>query len=81
MTTDREATLKVIVATVLGVTPAEVSMGQTLLDGPHGADSLDVIEIVMAAEEEFCAEITDEEAEKCATVGDLLRVIESKVSA
>ena len=45
-----------------------------------GAASLDTVELVMALEEEFGAEIPDEEAEKLATVGDAITYIE-KVSA
>ncbi len=43
-----------------------------------GADSLDVVELVMALEEEFEIEITDEEAEKIATVGAAVEHIEKK---
>lgn len=41
-----------------------------------GADSLDTVELVMALEEEFGAEIPDEEAEKLTTVGDAIKYIE-----
>ena len=41
-----------------------------------GADSLDVVELVMALEEEFGNEIPDEEAEKLTTVGDVIKYIE-----
>ena len=43
-----------------------------------GADSLDQVELVMALEEQFGAEIPDEEAEKLTTVGDAIKFIESK---
>ena len=43
-----------------------------------GADSLDQVELVMALEEQFGAEIPDEEAEKLTTVGDAIKYIESK---
>ncbi|MFW5997045.1 MAG: acyl carrier protein [Verrucomicrobiota bacterium] len=42
-----------------------------------GADSLDTVELVMALEEEFGAEIPDEEAEKLTTVGEAIKYIES----
>ncbi len=41
-----------------------------------GADSLDVVELVMALEEEFDIEIPDEDAEKILTVGDAIKYIE-----
>ena len=43
-----------------------------------GADSLDQVELVMALEEQFGAEIPDEDAEKLTTVGDAIKSIESK---
>ena len=43
-----------------------------------GADSLDQVELVMAFEEQFGAEIPDEDAEKLTTVGDAIKYIESK---
>ena len=42
-----------------------------------GADSLDVVELVMALEEEFDIEIPDEDAEKIATVNDAIKFIEN----
>lgn len=44
------------------------------------ADSLDVVELVMALEEEFDLEIADEEVEKIKTVGDIVRYIEKHIS-
>ena len=46
-----------------------------------GADSLDVVELVMRFEEEFEIEIPDEDAEKIATVGDAVTYIEKKAEA
>ena len=46
-----------------------------------GADSLDVVELVMRFEEEFEIEIPDEDAEKIATVGDAVTYIEGKTGA
>lgn len=43
-----------------------------------GADSLDVVELVMAFEEEFDVEVPDEEAEKLTTVNDVVKYIEEK---
>lgn len=45
-----------------------------------GADSLDVVELVMAFEEEFGVEVPDEDAEKLLTVGDVVKYIEDKQS-
>lgn len=45
-----------------------------------GAESLDVIEIIMRLEEEFGIEIPDEDAENINTVGDLVKYIEEKIS-
>ena len=45
------------------------------------ADSLDIVEMIMALEEEFSSEIPDEEAEKLKTVGDAIKYIESKTAA
>ncbi len=43
-----------------------------------GADSLDVVELVMAFEEQFSVEVPDEDAEKLQTVGDVVKYIEDK---
>lgn len=42
-----------------------------------GCDSLDMVEIAMAVEDEFAIEIVDEAGEKCVTVGDCLALVES----
>ncbi|WP_168464113.1 acyl carrier protein [Wolbachia endosymbiont of Ctenocephalides felis wCfeT] len=44
----------------------------------HGADSLDAVEIIMAAEEEFGIEIPDTDAEKMQTVGDIVKYVVDK---
>ena len=46
-----------------------------------GADSLDTVSLLMALEDEFGGNISDEEAEKLATVGDVVRYIEQKAAA
>lgn len=43
------------------------------------ADSLDIVELVMALEEEFDLEISDQEIENIKTIGDIVRYVESKV--
>ena len=45
-----------------------------------GADSLDIVEVVMAFEEEFGVEVPDSDAEKLLTVGDVVKYIEDKQS-
>lgn len=54
-----------------------VSMESSITDD-LGADSLDVVDMVMSLEEEFDMEIPDEEIEAMKTVGDIVRYIESK---
>ena len=62
-----EQRVKKIVAEQLGVNETEVKIESSFVDD-LGADSLDTVELVMALEEEFDCEITDEEAEKITTV-------------
>ena len=63
--------LKQIIADVLNVDPEEITMTTTFMDD-LGADSLDIVELVMALEEEFDIEIPDSDAEKVVTVGDVV---------
>ena len=69
--------VKKIVVEQLGVEPDEVQMTSTFVDD-LGADSLDIVELIMAFEEEFNIEIPDEQAEKIKTVEDVVKFIESK---
>jgi len=64
---DIASRVKAIVVEQLGVDEAEVTNEASFIDD-LGADSLDTVELVMALEEEFGAEIPDEEAEKITTV-------------
>lgn len=64
---DIEERVKKIVVEQLGVDEAEVQNSSSFI-GDLGADSLDTVELVMALEEEFGAEIPDEDAEKITTV-------------
>ena len=66
--------VKNIIMDQLGVEADEVTMGASFTDD-LGADSLDIVELVMAFEEEFDIEIPDEEAEKIATVQDAVDYI------
>ena len=61
----------------LSVGASAVSMESTFVDD-LGADSLDIVELIMAFEEEFEVEIPDEEAEKIRTVADAVELIKAK---
>ncbi len=78
MSKDVSATVKKIVADHLGVDEEKITEEASFIDD-LGADSLDTVELVMAFEEEFGAEISDNEAEKILTVGDAVKFIEAKV--
>lgn len=67
--------MREIVVEQLGVKPEQVTTEAKFIED-LGADSLDVVELVMALEEEFGHEIPDEEAEKLTTVGDVIKYIE-----
>ena len=77
MSKDVDATVKKIVADHLGVDEQKVINEASFIDD-LGADSLDTVELVMAFEEEFGAEISDNEAEKILTVGDAIKFVEAK---
>ncbi len=64
------------VAEQLGVDAEEVTMESSFIDD-LGADSLDIVELLMALEEEFDIEIPDEEAEKLSTVNDVVEYIKN----
>jgi acyl carrier protein len=69
--------IKEILAEQLGVSEDEIEMDSSLTDD-LGADSLDLVELVMALEQEFDLEISDEEAEKIKTVGDAVNFVKEK---
>ncbi len=69
-----------LVSDQLGVDPAEMQPAASILED-LGADSLDVVELVMAMEETFDIEISDEEAEAMRTVGDVEQYITTRVPA
>ena len=71
--------VKKIVADHLGVEEEKVTNEASFIDD-LGADSLDTVELVMAFEEEFGAEISDSEAEKILTVGDAVNFIAGKAN-
>ena len=74
-----EERVKKIVAEQLGVKEEEVKTEASFVDD-LGADSLDTVELVMALEEEFEAEIPDEDAEKITTVQLAIDYIESNMT-
>jgi acyl carrier protein len=82
-TTTKEANMslnpkiKDIIVEQLSVDPEKVKAEASFIDD-LGADSLDIVELVMAMEEEFDIEIPDEDAEKLKTVQDVTKYLESK---
>lgn len=68
--------VKQIIVDQLGVEESEITMESSFIDD-LGADSLDIVELIMALEEEFNLEIPDEEAEKMSTVGDVVEYIKA----
>jgi acyl carrier protein len=76
MASSVEARVKQIVCEQLGVGEDEVTPEASFIED-LGADSLDIVELVMALEEEYEMEISDEDAEKIKTVQDVINYIES----
>ena len=70
-----EQRVKEIIVEQLGVNADQVTPEAKFIED-LGADSLDIVELVMALEEEFGNEIPDEQAEKLLTVGDVVKYIE-----
>jgi acyl carrier protein len=68
--------VKDIIVEQLGVDEGEINMEASFIDD-LGADSLDIVELIMALEEEFDLEIPDKEAEKITTVGDAVDYIKA----
>ena len=68
--------IKKIVADQLGANADEITMDSTFIED-LGADSLDVVELVMAIEDEFDMEIDEDEAENISTVGDVVEYIKA----
>ncbi len=70
-----EQRVRKIIVEQLDVKPDQVTPEAKFVED-LGADSLDIVELIMALEEEFGHEIPDEEAEKLTTVGDVVKYIE-----
>ena len=70
--------VKAIIVEQLGVADTAVTMEASFIDD-LGADSLDIVELVMAIEEEFDIEIPDADAEKVTTVGDVVEYLKENV--
>ncbi len=68
--------IRKIIADQLGAAEDDVTMETTFIED-LGADSLDVVELVMAIEDEFDMEIDEEEAENISTVGDVVDYIKA----
>ena len=66
--------IKKIIVDQLGVDESKISEDSSFVDD-LGADSLDIVELIMAFEEEFDIEIPDEDAEKIKTVGDAVKYL------
>lgn len=70
--------VKELIVDRLGVEPKIVTEEASFLDD-LGADSLDVVELIMAIEEEFNIEVPDEDAETITTVGEAVEYIKKKI--
>ncbi|MBO4261147.1 MAG: acyl carrier protein [Clostridia bacterium] len=71
--------IKAIIADQLSAEPEKITPETSIIDD-LGADSLDVVELVMALEEKFGIEIPDEDAEKINTVSDIVSYVEAHKS-
>jgi len=71
--------VKGIIVEQLGVTDTSVTMEASFIDD-LGADSLDIVELIMALEEEFDIEIPDADAEKVVIVGDVVDYIKDHIA-
>jgi acyl carrier protein len=75
-----EDRIKEIIVDQLGVSGDEVVPEASFIDD-LGADSLDIVELVMAMEEAFDVEIPDDDAEKIQTIGDAISYLKEKLAA
>ncbi len=70
--------VKIIVAEKLGIEEDEISLSSELVED-LGADSLDLVDLVMAFEDEFGTKVEDEEIESINTVEDIVKYIKKKM--
>ncbi len=75
-----EARVKGLIVEQLGVSADEVIPNASFVDD-LGADSLDIVELVMSLEEEFDLEIPDEDAEKIQTIGDAIAYLKERLGS
>jgi acyl carrier protein len=74
---DTYAEVKAIIVDLLGVDESKVTMGASFRDDLE-ADSLDLVELIMAFEDKFGAEISDEDAQSITTVGGAVEYIDAR---
>ncbi len=79
MASSVEEKVKELIVQQLGVSESEVVPEAKFIDD-LGADSLDLVELVMALEDEYGIDIPDEDVEKIVTVGDAIKYLEQRVS-
>lgn len=70
--------VKTVISEELEVEESQIQMESLIVDD-LGADSLDVVELIMRLEEKFDVEIPDEDAEKIQTVGDAVNFVKTKL--
>lgn len=71
-----ETRVRSIIADQLGLSEDDIKPESKFIED-LGADSLDIVELIMAMEEEFQTEIPDEQAEKIRTVGDAIEYVKA----
>jgi acyl carrier protein len=80
MSGDLAKRVEAIIVEQLGVTPEEVVPEASFMED-LGADSLDIVELVMAMEEEFDIEIPDEHADRLQTIGSAVEYLKERLEA
>jgi len=73
-----EEKVKEIIAEQLGLEKEDIQMDASFIDD-LGADSLDIVEMIMTIEDEYDVEISDDDAEKISTVQDAINYIKEKM--